>query len=84
VLLRETLLALAMLASAAVVTVAGFAVYLLPEGYSGDGAAQGLAPLGVLLSCVVLVVAGLPASVVCAAAWAGYSAVARKSRRSSR
>jgi hypothetical protein len=43
-----------------------------------------LAPLGFLLSYLVLVVAGLPASVVCAAAWAGYSAVARKSRQSSR
>jgi drug/metabolite transporter (DMT)-like permease len=84
VLLREALLALAVLASAAVVAVAGFAVYLLAEGYSGDGAAQGLAPLGFLLSFLVLVVAGLPATVVCAAAWAGYSAVARKSRQSSR
>jgi 1,4-dihydroxy-2-naphthoate octaprenyltransferase len=84
VLLRGALLALAVLASAAVVAVAGFAAYLLAEGYSGGGAPQGLAPLGFLLSFLVLVVAGLPATVVCAAAWAGYSAVARKSRRSSR
>jgi drug/metabolite transporter (DMT)-like permease len=82
VLLRGALLALSVLASAAVVAVAGFAVYLVAEGYSGGSDPQSVAPLAFPLSFLVLVIAGLPASVVCAAAWAGYSAVARKSRRS--
>jgi hypothetical protein len=84
VLLRGALLALAVLASAAVVAVAGFAVYLVAEGYSGGSDPRSVAPLAFPLSFLVLVVAGLPATVVCAAAWAGYSAVARKSRRSYR
>jgi hypothetical protein len=82
--LRGVLLALAVLASVAVVAVAGFAAYLFAEGYSGGSDPQSVAPLAFPLSFLVLVVADLPATVVCAAAWAGYSAAARKNRRSSR
>jgi drug/metabolite transporter (DMT)-like permease len=80
VLLRRALLAFAVLASAAVATVAGFAVYLFTEGYSGGNNPQSAAPLAFPLSFLVLIVVGLPAALACAAAWAGYSAVARKSR----
>jgi hypothetical protein len=82
VLLRRVLLAFAMLASAAVAAVAGFAAYLFAQGYSGDGNPQSVAPLAFPLAFLVLIVAGLPAALVCAAAWAGHSSVARKSRRS--
>jgi drug/metabolite transporter (DMT)-like permease len=69
--------------SHAAATVAGFAAYLFAEGYSGGSDPQSVAPLAFPLSFLVLVVAGLPAALVCAVAWVGYSAVARKSRRPS-
>ena len=83
-LLRGALLAFAVLASAAAAAVAGFAAYLFTEGYSGGSDPQSIAALAFPLSFLVLVVVGLPAALVCAAAWAGYSAVARKGRWASR
>jgi len=83
-LLRWAVLAVAVLASAAVATVAGFAAYLFSQGYSGGGDPQSAAPLAFPLSFLVLVVAGLPASFACAAAWIGYAAVARKTCKPSK
>ena len=80
-LLRGVLLGFAVLASAAVAAVAVVAAYLFSEGYSGGGDPQSIAPLAFPLSFLVLLVAGLPATLACAAAWAGYCAVARKIRR---
>ncbi len=82
-LARRALLVLAVLASAAVAAVAGFAVYLFAEGYSGGSNPQSVAPLAFPLSFLVLIVAGLPAALVCAVSWASYAAVARRSRRAS-
>jgi hypothetical protein len=80
-LLRRGLLAFAVLASAAATVVVGFAAYLFTEGYSGGGDPQSVAPLAFPIAFLVLVVAGLPTTLVCAASWAGYLAAARKSRR---
>jgi hypothetical protein len=80
VLLRGALLALSVLASAAVVAVAGFAVYLVAEGYSGGSDPQSVAPLAFPLAFLVLAVVGLPVTLVCAASWIGYLAAARRSR----
>jgi hypothetical protein len=79
-LLRTALLALAILASAAVVAVLGFAAYLFTEGYSGGSDPQSVAPLAFPIALLVLVVGGLPAILACAASWVGYLTVARKSR----
>jgi len=81
VLLRRALLALAVRAAA--VTVAGFAGYLIIEGYSGGGDPQSVAPLAFPIAFLVLAVVGLPVAVVCAATWTGYVAAARKSRQPS-
>jgi hypothetical protein len=81
VLPRSALLAFAVLASPAAAAVLGFAVYLFAEGYLGGSNPQSIAPLAFPLSFLVLIVAGLPAALVCAVAWAGYAAVARKSRQ---
>ena len=83
VLLRRALLALAVLASAAAVTVAGFAGYLIIEGYSGGGDPQSVAPRAFPIAFLVLAVVCLPVAVVCAATWTGYGAAARKSRQPS-
>ncbi len=80
-LLRGALLVLAVLASAAVVAVAGFAAYLFVGAYSGGSDPQSVTPLLLPIAVLVLVVAGLPAAALCAAAWIGYSTVNRKSRR---
>jgi len=82
-LLRWVLLAFAVLASVAAVAVIGFAAYLFSEGYSGGGDPQSVSALAFPISMLVLVVAGLPAVLACAAASTGYVTVARKSRRSS-
>ena len=82
-LLRRALLALAVLASAAVAAVLGFAVYLFAAGYSGGSNPQSIAPLAFPLSFLVVLIVGLPAALICAAAWAGYFAAARRSRKSS-
>jgi hypothetical protein len=82
-LLRGALLAFAVLASAAVAASAGLVAELFAAGYSGGNDPQSVAPLAFPLSFVVLIVVGLPATLACAAAWGGYSAVARKSRRPS-
>jgi hypothetical protein len=79
-LLRTALLALAILASAAVVAVLGFAAYLFTEGYSGGSDPEGLLSLAFPLALLVLVVGGLPAMLACAASWFGYLTVARKRR----
>ena len=72
-LLRRALLALAVLTSAAVAAVLGFAVYLFTAGYSGGSNPQSIAPLAFPLSFLVLLIVGLPAALICAAAWAGTS-----------
>ena len=82
--LRGTLLALAMLTTAAAAAVLGFAAYLLAEGYSGGGGQQGVAPLAFPLSFLVLAVAGLPLTLACAACWASYLKAARRHRQPSR
>jgi uncharacterized membrane protein YjgN (DUF898 family) len=84
VLLRWALLAFAVLASAAVAAVLAFAVYLFAQGYSGGSNPQSVAPLAFPLSFLVLIVAGLPAALVCAVAWVSYLAAARRSRQPSR
>jgi hypothetical protein len=81
VLLRRALLAFAVLASAAAAVVVGFAAYLFTEGYSGGGNPQSVAPLAFPLAFLILVVAGLPAAVICAASWTSYLAASRKSRQ---
>jgi hypothetical protein len=80
VLLRRSLLALAVLVSAAAAAVVVFAAYLFTEGYSGGGNPQSVAPLAFPLAFLVLVVAGLPVTLLCAASWIGYLAAARRSR----
>jgi hypothetical protein len=81
VLLRRTLLGLAVLASAAAVAVVVFAAYLFTEGYSGGGNPQSIAALAFPIAFLVLTVIGFPVAVVCAASWTGYLAAARKSRQ---
>lgn len=83
VLLRKGLLGFAVLASAAVALVFGFAVYLFATGYSGGSNPQSVAALAIPLSFLVWIFVGLPTALVCALAWAGYFAAARRSRRSS-
>jgi drug/metabolite transporter (DMT)-like permease len=82
VFLRRALLAFAVLASAAVTAVLGFAIYLFVAGYSGGSNPQSVAPVAFPLSFLVVLLVGLPAALVCAAAWVGYSAAARRSRKS--
>ena len=76
-LLRRVLLGFSVLTSAAVAAVAGFTACLFSEGYSSGGDPQSVTPLAFPLSLLVLLVAGLPATLACAATWAGYFAVAR-------
>lgn len=80
-LLRRTALALAVLASAAVAAVLGFAVLLFAQSFSGGGDPQSVAALAFPMALLVVIVAGLPAALACAAAWAGYAAAARRSRQ---
>jgi hypothetical protein len=42
------------------------------------------APLAIPLSFLVVIVAGLPAALICALAWVSYVAAARRSRLPSR
>jgi hypothetical protein len=83
VLLRRVLLGLAVLASASVATALGFAVYMFAEGYSGGRNPQSVASLAFPLSFLVVIFAGLPCALVCALAWAGYFAVARRTTQGS-
>ena len=83
-LLRRALLGFAVLASAAAAVVFGFALYLFIGGYSGGSNPQSISALAFPLSFLVVIVIGLPAALVCALAWAGYLAAARRSRRSSK
>jgi len=80
VLLRRSLLVLAVLVSAVAAAVVGFAGYLFTEGYSGGGSQQSVAPLAFPLAFLVLATVGLPVAAACAASWIGYLAVARRSR----
>lgn len=80
VLLPAAALALAVLASAAVAAVLGFAVSLFAQGYSGGGDPQSVAALAFPMALLVVIVAGLPAALVCAVAWVSYAAAARRSR----
>jgi ABC-type polysaccharide/polyol phosphate export permease len=82
--LRWGLLALAVLTSAAAVIVLGFVAYLFAQGYSGGNNPQSVAPLAFPLSFLILVVVGIPVTLVCAVSWAGYLAAARKNHRLSR
>jgi ABC-type polysaccharide/polyol phosphate export permease len=81
VLLRRTALALAVAASAAVAAVLGFAVSLFAQGYSGGSDPQSVAALAFPMAILVVIVAGLPAALVCAVAWVSYAAAARRSRQ---
>ena len=74
----------AVLASAAAAVVFGFALDLFPAGYSGGANPESISALAFPLSLVVMIVVGLPAALVCALAWAGYLAAARRTRRSSK
>jgi hypothetical protein len=56
-------------------------MYLIYESYTGPSGPQSLSGLAFLLAVVVLGVAGLPAAVTCALAWAGYAAAARRCGR---
>jgi hypothetical protein len=80
-LLRRVLLGVAVLASASVATVLGFAVYMFAEGYSGGSSPHGVASLAFPMSFLVVIFAGLPCALVCALAWAGYFAAARRTGR---
>lgn len=82
-LLRRTALALAVLASAAAAAVLGFAALLFAQGFAGAGDPQSVAALAFPMALLVVIVAGLPAALVCAAAWAGYAAATRRSRQPS-
>jgi hypothetical protein len=81
VLLRWTLLGLAVLASAAAVAVVVFAASLFTEGYSGGGNPESIAALAFPIAFLVLTLVGFPVAVVCAASWTGYRAAVRKSRQ---
>jgi drug/metabolite transporter (DMT)-like permease len=80
-LLRGTLLGFALLTSAAAVIVLGFVAYLFAQGYSGGNNPQSIAPLAFPLSFLILVIVGIPLTLVCAVSWAGYVTAARKNRR---
>jgi hypothetical protein len=82
VVLQRALLGFAVLASAATAVVFGFAVYLFAAGYSGGSNPESISALAFPLSFLVVIVVGLPVALVCALAWAGYLAAARRSRRS--
>jgi hypothetical protein len=84
VLLRWALLGLAVLASAAVVVLFGYVVYTFAYGYSGGDNPESIAPLAIPLSILVWIFVGVPVALVCALAWAGYAAVARRCRRPSK
>jgi hypothetical protein len=75
VLSRRVLLAFAVLASAVVAAVLGYAVFLLAWGYSHAD------PMAIPYFYLVVIVAGTPAALVCGVAWAGYAAVTRRGRR---
>jgi hypothetical protein len=80
---RWTLLVLAVLCSAAVAVVAGFAGYVFAQGYSGGSDPQSVSGLAFPLSLVILIAGGVPAALACAGAWIGYFLVSRNRRRSS-
>jgi hypothetical protein len=84
VLVQRALLGFAVLASAAAAVVFGFALYLFAGGYSGGSNPESISALAFPLSFLVVIVVGLPAALVCALAWAGYLAAARRTRRSRR
>jgi Na+/proline symporter len=81
VVLRWILLVLAVLLSAAVVVVLGFAVYLLIGGYSGGNNPESVAPVLIPIALGVGILVGVPAVLLCALAWAGYQEVTRRTRR---
>ena len=83
-LLRRVLLGFAVLVSAAATLVFGFAIYLFVCGYSGGSNPESISALAFPLSFLVVIFIGVPAALICALAWAGYFAVARRSRRSAR
>ena len=74
------MLVLSVLASAAVATIMGFVVYLFIGGYSGGDSPTNIAPVLFPIAILLFLVAGLPAMLICALLWAGFS---RSSRRRS-
>jgi hypothetical protein len=84
VVLRWTLLGLAVLASAATAVVLLFAIYLFGEGYSGGNNPESVAPLAFPLAFLIYAFVGVPTGLVCAAAWLGYFATTSRIRRSSK
>ena len=80
-LLRRTLLALAVLTTAATAVVIGFAANLLVQGYSGSNDPQSVSALAIPLAFIILGAAGLPLTLASAGAWAGYLTAARKHRQ---
>jgi hypothetical protein len=83
-LLRDALLGVAVLTSAATATVLGFCVYLFIQGYSDSNDPQSVAPLAFPITFLILAYIGLPLALACAASWIGYLSAARRNRRLSR
>ena len=79
--MQRALFGFAVLASVAAALVFGFALYLFAAGYSGGSDPQSISALAFPLSFLVVIVVGVPTSLVSALAWAGYLAAARRSRR---
>ena len=79
--MQRALFGFAVLASAAAAVVFGFALYLFAAGYSGGGDPQSISALAFPLSFLVIIFVGVPTALVCALAWAGYLAAARRCRR---
>jgi drug/metabolite transporter (DMT)-like permease len=84
VVLRWALLGLAVIASVATALILGYAVYLFILGYSGGNNPESDAPLAFPIAIAIYAFVGVPTALVCALAWAGYYAVTRRIRRSSR
>lgn len=72
------MLVLSVLASAAVAAIVGLVVYLFIGGYSGGDSPTNIAPVLFPIAILLFVGAGLPAMLICALLWAGFS---RSSRR---
>lgn len=83
-LLRRTLLTLAVLTSAAVAVVLWYAAMVFADGYASGNDPESMNGLGFTIAILIFAIAGLPLALASAASWAGYHAVARKSRQLSR
>jgi hypothetical protein len=84
VVLRWTLLGLAVIASVATAVVLGFAANLYHQGYSGGNNPESVAAVAFPIALGIYAFVGVPLALLCAGAWVGYYAVTRRIRRSSR